>query len=197
MNETPVSTVQHAGPFMVDWLREAIRSHAGRYCAPLDRELVKLTTLLNMVDGAYKSSTNLRFAIEVRYALWVLMRFFDERGPACEKAGGEKTELDPRIINLVNEIEAHARAIGMNAGGMMQPYESWRDFDLYIGHAFKMALEASNPGKKIGFTNTGPIARLTNEAIRAITGRAPGVYNVGQHLKQPYRKKEKLSRRTR
>jgi hypothetical protein len=187
----PVSIVQRAGQFTVDWLREVIRFLAGRYKVPSDYELARLAALLNGIDAAYKNSTNLALAIEARHAVWVLGRFFDVGKPVYEEGEiAPSYETDPRIANLVREMEAHAHAMGMTAGGMMRPYESFRDFDHFIAHGFQMALRTSNPGKKIGlFTNTGPIARLTNEAIGAITGKKPGAYNVGQHLKQPDRKK--------
>jgi hypothetical protein len=68
---------------------------------------------------------------------------------------------------------------------MMRPYKSWRSFDHHIAHGFNMALGTSNRGRKIGFTNGGPIARLTAEVIRIITGETPKANDVGQHLKQP------------
>jgi hypothetical protein len=169
-------------PFTVAGLREMIRSHAGRYCVPPDRELAKLAALLNMIDSAYKNSANLMLAADARYALWVLMRFFD-----AGQQEREITEIDPRIARLVNEMEAHARAVGMNAGGLMQPYKTWRGFALCIAHAIKLAMEESNPG--IGISKEGPIARLTAEAIGQITGRTPRTGDVGQFLKQPQRKK--------
>jgi hypothetical protein len=183
-SEPSARAVQHGGPFSVYRLREAIQSHAGRYHVPPDAELVRLAALLNMIDATYKNSTNLMLAADARCALWVLMRFFDEGKPAHEKVG-----IDPRITNLVKEMEAHARAVGMNAGGMMPPYEGWRDFAHWVGHAFLLAMKAGNPDKPIGFTNEGPIARLTAWAIEVIVGKMPKVYNVGQHLKQPYQKK--------
>jgi hypothetical protein len=178
-------TAQRAGPLTVDWLREVIRSHASRYDAPPDYELVRLAALLKGIDAAYKNGANLALAIEARYAVWVLMRFFDVGEQAHEKTG-----IDPRIANLVREMEAHSRAVGMNAGGTMRPYKSWRNFDHFIAHGFEMALRAGNLGKKIGlFSNAGPIARLTAEAIGEITGKTPKAHDVGQHLKQPDRKK--------
>jgi hypothetical protein len=182
--KAPPDTAQRASPLTVDWLREVIRSHAGRYDAPPDYELASLLALLSGIDAGYKNSTNLALAIEARYAVWVLIRFFDVGKQEHER------EIDPRIANLAREMEAHARTLGRNAGGMMKPYKGWRNFDHFIAHGFEMALRAGNPGKKIGlFSNTGPIARLTAEAIGVITGKTPKAYDVGQHLKQPNRKK--------
>jgi len=182
-----------AGPFTVDWVREAIRAHAPRLCVPSEQELVQIATLLNTINGAYHNRAGKTLAIGVRYAIWVLGHFFEARKKACQEPG-----VDPHIIereirlrdlfdSFVKAMAAHPCALDMDVGHWVRPYESWRDVDTWIAHAFKMALETCNH-EKIGLTSGGPIARLTNAAIEAITGRAPGVRNVGQHLKQPYQK---------
>jgi hypothetical protein len=183
----PPTPPEVASSFTVDWVREAIRSHAGRLCPPPDRELAQVACLLNMIDGAYKNSANLARAIEARYAFWALMHYF-ERGRVREKAVTED-ELRDQFDGLVKAMGVSISRLDPGIGGLMRPYKSWHDFDHWIAHVFKMALEVGNPGKKIGFTNMGPVARLTAAAIEVITGKAPGVYRVGQHLKQPHKKK--------
>jgi hypothetical protein len=187
----PPDAVRPANPLTTDWLCERIL--ACGCCVPPGSELAKLATLLSMINAAYENTTNLVLAADTRRALWVLMHFFDVRRQACEKAG-----VDPRIAkserrlcdqfdSFMRAVVSHTYALDMDAGGLMRPYETWRDFALWIGHAFLLALKPSN--KNIGFSNTGPIAQLTTEAVEAITGEKLKVYNVGQHLKQPHPKK--------
>jgi hypothetical protein len=183
------------GPFTVDWLREKIQARG--CCIPPDCKLARLAALLNRLYARYKNSANLMLASSARVALWVLARFFDERRQACEKAG-----IDPQIVeserrlcdqgdSLVEAMFTHTYALDMDEGAVMRPYETWRDFAIFpVAWAFKMAMEVSNPGKT-GFTSEGPIAWLTNEAIGVITGKKPGVPLVGQHLKQPYKRKRR------
>jgi hypothetical protein len=191
-----VGTVKRTGPFTVDWLRENMLSRG--YHVPPDYVLVNLTTLLNRINSAYQNSANQMLAADARYAVWILMQFFDERERACEKADIDpptvenERKLRDRFASFLQALAAHTYALDMDAGGMMRPYQTWRDFARWVGCAFQSALtvKASNR-RKIGFTNEGPIAWLTNETIGVITGKKPGVYLVGQHLKQPYRKKER------
>jgi hypothetical protein len=204
------NTVQFAGPFTADWLREKMLARG--CCVPPDCELARLTAHLNNINAAYKNSANLALSAEARNAVLVLLHYFDTRRRVCglppsqletSAYTGEPdlnpTGVDPLIIEreleLCNQFDgfakamfAHTYALDMDAGRMMRPYKTWRDFALWIAWAFKMAMEASNPGRT-GFTSEGPIAWLTNEAIRVITGKKPGVSLVGQHLKQPYKKK--------
>jgi hypothetical protein len=208
-SEGSANTVQHAGPFTTDWLREKMLARG--CCVPPDCELARLTAHLNNINAAYKNSANLALSAEARYAVLVLLHYFDTRRQACglppsqletSTYTGEpvlalgvdpltierELELCDQFDGFVKAMFAHTYALDMDAGRMMRPYETWRDFALWIAWAFRMAMEASNPGKT-GFTNKGPIAWLTNEAIEVITGEKPGVPLVGQHLKQPYKKK--------
>jgi hypothetical protein len=211
------NTVQFAGPFTADWLREKMLARG--CCVPPDCELARLTAHLNNINAAYKNSANLALSAEARNAVLVLLHYFDTRRRVCglppsqletSAYTGEPdlnpTGVDPLIIEreleLCNQFDgfakamfAHTYALDMDAGRMMRPYKTWRDFDRWIAHGFVLALavEASNRGK-IGFTNKGPIAWLTNEVIGVITGKAPGWYNVGQHLKQPHGPRRKQRR---
>jgi hypothetical protein len=216
-SEGSANTVQLAGPFTADWLREKIQARG--CCVPPDCELVRLADLLNKINAAYKNSANLALSAEARYAVWALLYYFDTRRQACGLPPSQletstytgapvldPTGVDPLIIErelelcdqfdgFVKAMFAHTYALDMDAGLLMRPYKTWRNFDHWIAHGFVLALavEASNRGK-IGFTNKGPIAWFTNEAIEVVTGKAPGAYNVGQHLKQPHGPKGKQRR---
>jgi hypothetical protein len=196
LDKPPVVPASPVGPFTVDWLREKVQARG--YCVPPDCTLAKLAALLNRINARYKNSANLRLASNARRAVWVLLRYFDTRRQACKEAG-----VDPLIIERERElceqfdgfekaVFAHTYALDMDEGAVMRPYETWRDFDHWIAHGFvsALAVEASNRGK-IGFTNKGPIAWLTSEAIGVITGKTPEAYNVGQHLKQPGERKRR------
>ena len=78
---------------------------------------------------------------------------------------------------------------GLNVVVHMWPYESFRDFAHWIALAFRLALEESNPGK-IDL----PIAPLTAKVCEVITGEKLKASIVGQHLRQPYRKKRSQTR---
>ena len=145
------------GPFTADWLRKEIQSLRRRCCSPPDHELAQLATLFNTIAGLYRAKdvagANQAHAAEVHCALWVLMRFFAMRRQACEAPG-----VDPRIVEselrlceqfdkLKEAMQAHAWALGIDAGLHMWPYESFRDFAHWIALAFRLALEESNAGK--------------------------------------------------
>ena len=183
-----------AGPFTDDWMLEALQAHAPRLHVPQKRERAQVVTLLSMIDSAYHNRAGQMLAIDARYAIWILGHFFEKRGQACQEGG-----VDPQVVEnelrmrakfdgFVEAMNAHPRMLDMDAASGMLPYKSWRDFDHWIAYAFKLALEPCNR-EKLGFTTEGPIARLTNAAIEVITDKAPGVRNVGQHLKQPYQKR--------
>jgi hypothetical protein len=195
----PTARAEPTGPFTADWLRKEIQSLRRRCCSPPDHELAQLATLFNTIYGLYRAKdvagANQARAAKVHYALWVLMRFFSMRRRACEAPG-----VDPRIVEselrlrdkfykLEGAMQAHAWALGIDAGLHMWPYESFRDFAHWIAHAFRLVMEENNPGK----TNL-PIAPLTAKVCGQIVGKTLKVSIVAQHLKQPYRKDKKRSK---
>jgi hypothetical protein len=198
-SRAPADQREEVGPFTVDWLREKIRSRVrGGVHVPPDK-LAQLAMLLNTIDGDYKArgtaTANRRRAAEVHYAMWVLMRFFAERRQACKKAGvapkvvKSELRLCDQFDNLKEAMAAHSWTLDMDTGLTRPPQgERGRDFAHWIALAFKLVLEESG-SRPLGFTNTGPIAWLTAEAIGAITGKPQEAYNIGQHLKQPHEKK--------
>ena len=210
---------QHPGPFTADKLRKMIvQSPWGdKYCAPPEHALAQLATQFNRVDHLYKikevANTNQARAAAVHHALWVLMRFFDERRRACEVPG-----IDPRVVKrelgLCDQFDNFMGAMGNSSGTIdsvapndspaltymlpmdvglgMWPYKNWHDFAHWIALAWQLAMDKGNRDRKFGpfgITNKGPIAWLTAETIGVIVGKTPSASTVGQHLKQPYCRK--------
>jgi hypothetical protein len=196
-SRAPADQREGVGPFTVEWLREKIRFRVRGVDVPSDK-LAQLATLLNTMAADYRgrggATANRRRAAEVRYATWVLMRFFAERRQACKKVGVAKVvkselRLCDQFDNLMEAMAAHSWTLDMDTGLTRPPQgERGRDFAHWIALAFKLVLEESG-SRPLGFTNTGPIAWLTAEAIGAITDKPQEAYNIGQHLKQPHEKK--------
>jgi hypothetical protein len=200
MRVGPPPDARHAGPFTTDWLREKMQLLANKYSPPPDHELAHIVSLLNMIDGVYKAretaTTNQARAAEVNYAFWILMRFFDARRRACESAGIDRQIIEneqrlcDRFDGLKEMMAATPFELEMDAGLRTRPPKSWRNFAHWIARAFQWGLQDSNPERKppIGFSDDGPVVRLTMEAFDVIAGgdlklRPKNRKVLGQHLR--------------
>jgi hypothetical protein len=176
----PATVQPAAGPFTVAWLREKLQCRASRYCPPPDHELAHIASLLNMINDACKArgmaAPNRARASEVHHALWVLVRFFDARRRASESAGIDRqiVENERRLCEqfeiLKEMMAATPFELEMDTGLQTPPFENWHIFVQWVARAFQWALADSNPQKRIGFSDDGPVVRLTMEAFDVIAG---------------------------
>jgi hypothetical protein len=197
--KAPPDTAHHAGPFTVDWLRAQLQPYGRRYGFPPDWELARIASLINMVDGRCRGRAaeiaSQEYAIEVHHALQVLTRFFAERERECESP-----DIDRQIVEnerrLGGQFDSFMATLAMtpceldlDKGRRRPPLKSWRDFAHFIAYLIKGALEDSNPGKPIGFSDDGPVVGLTMAALGVIAGddtklRPTSRGALGQHLRQ-------------
>jgi hypothetical protein len=187
-----------AGPFTVGWLHEKMKLLAARYCHPPDHELAHIVSLLNMLDDACKArgtaAMNRTRATEVHYAFWVLARFFDARARACEAPDVDRqiVENERRLCDhfeiLKEMMAATPLELEMDTGLQTRSFGNWHTCVHWVARAFQWALQDSNPKKTIGFSDDGPVVRLTMEVFDVIAGgdsklrpKSHGV--LGQHLR--------------
>jgi hypothetical protein len=190
--------VPPAGPFTVVWLREKMQFLEHRYCLPPDRELADIVALLNLLNDACEArgaaAMNRACAVEVQHAFWTLRRFFDARRRAGESAGVDCqiVENERRLYGqfelLAKMLAATPFELAMDAGLQTPPFENWHTFVQWVARAFQWALQDSNPKKTVGFSDGGPVVRLTMEAFEIIAGddsrlRPKNLKVLGQHLR--------------
>jgi hypothetical protein len=153
---------------------------------------------LNMLDDACKArrtaAANQARAAEVHHAIWILTRFFDARRRVGESAGIDRqiAENERRLCDqfeiLKEMMAATPFELEMDTGLQTRPFENWHTFVQWVALAFQWALQDSNPKKTVGFSDDGPVVRLTMEVFDVIAGgdsrlRPKSRKVLGQHLR--------------
>jgi hypothetical protein len=153
--------------------------------------------MLNIIDATCKArgvaATNRARAAEVHHAFWVLMRFFDARRRAGEVPGADRQigENARRLCDLFESLEEMMLAtpleLEMDTGLQIPPFKNWRTFVQWVARAFQWALQDVN-SREIGFSDDGPVVRLTMAALGVIAGddaklRPKSQGTLAQHLR--------------
>jgi hypothetical protein len=120
--------------------------------------------------------TSREFAIEMHRALQVLTRFFEARRQECESPGIDRQivenerRLNGQFGSFMVMLAMTPCELDMDKGRRWPPFKSWRDVARFLANPIKRALEDSNPGEHVGFSDDGPVVCLTMAILNKIAG---------------------------
>jgi hypothetical protein len=165
-------------------------------------DIERLSTSLDRFRDRFEFEINVGSASDeraerVRAALHELMVFFQERRLACKKEDVGKQilaaeqRLRSEFARLLKAFHRHKFELSMDAALSMPRINSWHPFAIIIGGAFKIALRRTNPHRRFGHSNDGPVARFVAAVIPNITGEHPTVQAVAKRLKDEARRQKR------
>lgn len=93
-------------------------------------------------------------------------------------------DADDCLANFIRSVAAASTSpIIRPAFSAVPRVLSWKDFALEISEAFREVLQATNPGKKVGVANGGPVARFIVAVAPHVTGEELKPESVGRTLR--------------
>jgi hypothetical protein len=92
-------------------------------------------------------------------------------------------QADEEAFRFLQGGIAAFRALNILSSSGVGRMEYWRDLAPILAHMLRDALAAANPGRVVGNSNAGPVARFVSQVMPTITGEFPKASTVSAFLK--------------